>query len=231
MVILPQGACRIFLIDNRALFRDGLREILAAIAEFDVVGQADDVWQATGVIGMRHPDVILFHSSGDSDTIGAARHLRRSCPAARLIVLSNDDCPEVIYGLLELGISAYLTDATRQELFNAIRRSLDRDNHIVLSISRDSLDKTTMERPAATPSLSPRELEVLKLAQNALSNTQIARELSLTEATVKRHLRNVFAKLSAVSRIDAVNKAVAAALLPPQNVQRTSIPSERRAAS
>ena len=81
----------------------------------------------------------------------------------------------------------------------------------MLSVSRRSLAQSGPSKPAT---LSERELEVLTLASQARSNTQIARELRLTEATVKRHLRNVFAKLGAVSRIDAVNKAVAASLLP-----------------
>ncbi len=81
---------------------------------------------------------------------------------------------------------------------------------MILSVSRRSLAQI----PAATGALSPRELDVLELAAQAMSNAQIAARLYLTEATVKRHLSNIFAKLGAVSRIDAVNKAVAAALIP-----------------
>lgn len=223
MVMSTRGH-RIFLVDDHALFRDGVREILAAVADFDVVGHADNVRRAIDVIGAEPPDVILFHAGPDSDPINAVQHIKRFFPAARLIVLSNDDCPDVVHGLLELGIRAFLKNATRQELLNAIRRSLAHDDHIVLSVSRDALDKPPMMRPAAASALSPRELEVLRLAQKALSNAQIARELFLTEATVKRHLRNVFAKLDAVSRIDAVNKAVAASILSPQPLRQVSTP-------
>jgi DNA-binding CsgD family transcriptional regulator len=87
----------------------------------------------------------------------------------------------------------------------AIRTVMADNDRVILGVSRQSLGHVHQEPPMA--SLSPREREVLALVGDALSNGQIASRLSLTEATVKRHLRNIFVKLGAVSRIDAVNKA------------------------
>jgi ATP/maltotriose-dependent transcriptional regulator MalT len=81
------------------------------------------------------------------------------------------------------------------------------EQRVVVSISRESLDR--MSDPTSNP-LSDREREVLTLVARALSNAQIASRLSITEGTVKRHLRNIYTKLEAVSRLDAVNKSVAA---------------------
>ena len=123
--------------------------------------------------------------------------------------------PELLRALLEAGIRGYLLKTvTRHELVAAIQ-AVEDPERIVLSVSRRSLPEDDGAQPVQ---LTERERQVLELTARALTNRQIANRLSLTEATVKRHLRNIFAKLGAGSRLDAVNRASHAGLIePPRN--------------
>jgi DNA-binding NarL/FixJ family response regulator len=114
--------------------------------------------------------------------------------------------PELVQATLAAGIRAYLLKSVHwQELVAAIRAVHADGDRVVLGVSQESL-QAARPRPQQGE-LSDREREVLGLVAQALSNGQIASRLGLTEATVKRHLRNIFVKLGAVSRLDAVNKA------------------------
>jgi DNA-binding NarL/FixJ family response regulator len=203
----------VVLVDDHVLMREGLREILEAQPGVVVVGEAGDSATATAVVAARQPRVVLLDieiPGGDvTDTVIA---MRRQAPNAEVIILSMYDGPQLLQRLLALGIRGYLLKSvSRGELISAIRNACSDDGHVILSVSRRSL----AQLPGTTAALSPRELDVLELAAHAMSNAQIASHLYLTEATVKRHLSNIFSKLGAVSRIDAVNKAVAASLIPP----------------
>ena len=131
--------------------------------------------------------------------------IRERSPSSRVIILSMYEGPQLVQALLAVGIRGYLLKSIHwQELVAAIRAVRADSDRIVLGVSRESLGYI---RPGPSPAtLSGRELEVLDLVAQALSNGQIASRLQLTEATVKRHLRNIFVKLGAVSRLDAVNK-------------------------
>jgi DNA-binding NarL/FixJ family response regulator len=114
--------------------------------------------------------------------------------------------PELVHSLLAAGIHGYLLKSIHwQELAVAIRATRSDSSRVILGVSPESL--VHAGREPVSDGLSAREREVLDLVAQALSNSQIASRLGLTEATVKRHLRNIFSKLGAVSRLDAVNKA------------------------
>jgi DNA-binding NarL/FixJ family response regulator len=211
-MVTPTDRVRILLVDDHTLFREGLREMLSLEDDLVVVGDVGDAERAVSVAAELRPDIILLDIEiPGSNVTSTLRAIRRASPESRVIILTMHDGAQLLQGLLALGINGYLLkNVTRQVLVSTIRSCLE-EGRVMLSVSRRSLAQAEASSPAT---LSDRELEVLTLASRALSNTQIARELFLTEATVKRHLRNVFAKLGAVSRIDAVNKAVAASLLP-----------------
>jgi len=203
----------VVLVDDHMLMREGLREILETQPDVRVVGEAGDSATAISVVAEHQPRVVLLDveiPGGDvTDTVTA---LRRRAPNTEVIILSMYDGPHLVQRLLALGIRGYLLKSvSRGELVSAIRHACADDGHVILSVSRRSL----AQLPGTAGVLSPRELDVLELAARAMSNAQIASRLYLTEATVKRHLSNIFSKLGAVSRIDAVNKAVAASLIPP----------------
>jgi DNA-binding NarL/FixJ family response regulator len=203
----------VVLVDDHVLMREGLREILETQPDIHVVGEAGDSATAIAVVAEQQPRVVLLDveiPGGDvTDTVTA---MRRHAPHAEVIILSMYDGPQLVQRLLALGIRGYLLKSvSREALVSTIRNACSDDGQVMLSVSRRSL----AQLPGTTGALSPRELDVLELAARAMSNAQIASRLYLTEATVKRHLSNIFTKLGAVSRIDAVNKAVAASLIAP----------------
>lgn len=213
----------VLLVDDHALVRDGLREILELQDDMRVVGEAGDSATAVSLAEREQPDVVLLDIEipGEEATSTVAR-IRRCSPRSRVLVLSMYEGSQLLQSLLAAGVRGYLLKSIRwQELVMAIRTVLADDDRVVLEVSGESL--AHVQGPS-TGLLSAREREVLELAAEALSNGQIATRLSLTEATVKRHLRNIFVKLGAVSRMDAVHKAVAASLIPaPKTTRHKSV--------
>ena len=215
---------RIVIVDDHALFREGLREILEMQDDLSVVGEAGTSASAIALVGRERPDVVLLDVEipGDEATTTVSR-MQDLSPESQILILSMYDGPQLLRRLLAVGIRGYLLKSVhRQELIAAVRTVHDEPDRIVLAVSRESL--ANMHGPA-TGTLTEREREILELAAQALSNNQIAGHLTLTEATIKRHLRNIFVKLGAVSRIDAVNKAIAASLITPPGDKLTPRPA------
>ncbi|HEX6472679.1 MAG TPA: response regulator transcription factor [Streptosporangiaceae bacterium] len=208
----PNDRITILIVDDHALLREGLREILEAQDDMMVVGEAGDSATAIALVAEKRPNVILLDVEiPGEDVTTTVNRIRSLSPDSKVIILSMYDGPQLLRSLLAAGVRGYLLKSVhRQELVTAIRSAHSDNGRIVLAVSRESLAQA---QEPASDLLSAREREVLELTAQALSNTQIASRLSLTEATVKRHLRNIFVKLGAVSRIDAVNKATAASLI------------------
>jgi DNA-binding NarL/FixJ family response regulator len=212
---------RVLIADDHTLLLDALSELLSMEADIEIVGKAGDADAVVTVAAQVQPDVVLLDVEMPGNP--AAETMRRIgsvSPRTKTIVLSMYDDAPLVRELLAAGARGYLhKGVSRQDLVAAIR-GVRRDPHrLIVSVSQNGF--TTSSAPEGGP-LSDRELQVLTLAARAMSNRQIAGQLAITEGTVKRHLRNIFRKLSAVSRIDAVNKAIAAALI--------DDPTERRRA-
>jgi DNA-binding NarL/FixJ family response regulator len=197
----------ILIVDDHALVREGLREILGTQDDMRVVGEAEDSISTVALATKEQPDIVLLDIEipGGEVTVTVSQILEYS-PGSRVIILSMYEGPQLVQAVLTAGIRGYLLKSVHwQELVAAIRAIYSDSNRIVLGVSRESLGP--VQQGPSPAALSSREREVLALVAEALSNGQIASRLRLTEATVKRHLRNIFIKLGAVSRIDAVNKA------------------------
>jgi DNA-binding NarL/FixJ family response regulator len=207
--VLTDDRTRVLIVDDHMLVREGLRRILQAQDDMEVVGEAGDSARAVATAARERPDVVLLDVEiPGGEATATVRKLRDASPASRVIILSMHEGPRLVQELLDAGIRGYLLKSIHwQELVLAIRTVHVDPDRVVLGVSGQSLRNSRQGLGEGTMALSAREREVLDLVGEALSNGQIASRLSLKEATVKRHLRNVFVKLGAVSRIDAVNKA------------------------
>lgn len=203
---------RVLIVDDHVIVREGLREILESQDDIEVVGDVGDSAGAVSLAAEKRPDVVVLDIEIPGDDVRVTvRRIQRLTPKTKIVILSMYEEPPLLQSLLAAGVRGYLTKSIhRDDLVSAIRSVCAEDGRVVLKVSAESL------ACAVGPSsdvLSHRERDVLELTAQALSNAQIAARLDITEATVKRHLRNIFVKLGAVSRIDAVNKAVAASLI------------------
>ncbi|MFF4416225.1 response regulator [Streptosporangium sp. NPDC001559] len=201
---------RILVADDHTLFRDALCQVLRAEDDFHVVGDASDGPGVISLAARTRPDIVLLDV--EMPNHHPARTLPRLLeisPPPKVIILSMHDDPQLVQDLLAAGAHGYLHKAIRsQELLVAIR-SVHAGRHGVTVLVSQAIAPAPRAAPQGV--LTEREQEVLALVAKALSNRQIAVQLAITEGTVKRHLRNIFGKLSAVSRIDAVNKAIGTA--------------------
>jgi DNA-binding NarL/FixJ family response regulator len=201
------------LADDHTLFREGVRELLATDPAIKIVSEAADGHTAAELAIEHRPDVLLLDV--EMPGLGAPSVIRKvneRCPGVHIIVLTMYDDASMAQNLLNCGATAYLVKSIlRDELIMAIHSVIRRPDSVLVSVSRQTIEFTDDGRRMSTKSvLTARESEVLQLITEALSNAQIAAKLNITEATVKRHLTNVYAKLNAVSRVDAVRKATKA---------------------
>ncbi len=199
---------RIVLADDHTMVREGLSEVIGFEPDLEVVAEAGTGPQVLAAVSSHRPDVVILDvEMPQHDVTATLAQIRRMSPHTKVIVLTMHDEHYLVRDLLSRGAHAFLVKTvSRQELVSTIRSVMGDEERVVLAVSRESLHR--MSDPEASR-LSVRELEVLDLVAQALSNAQIASRLTITEGTVKRHLRNIFLKMGAVSRLDAVNKAVA----------------------
>jgi DNA-binding NarL/FixJ family response regulator len=203
---------RVHLADDHTMFREGLASILTSRGgDIEVVGQSstggDD---ALALIERNKPDVIIAQIDGD---LNAAKEVlletRSASPDSRIVVLTMLDDLHYLRALSRLGIDAYIHKTSSSEKLIATICALGRDpgsDDVVISMPRRLLERLG-EKPVGA--LSERETEVMLRAARGLSNHQMATELDLAEATVKRHLSNIYAKIGVRSRSEAVRVALA----------------------
>nr|WP_296779149.1 response regulator transcription factor [Rhodococcus sp. (in: high G+C Gram-positive bacteria)] len=201
----PVSPIRVVLADDHTLFRAGLAALIETDPAFTVVADCPDGTTAIDVITAVVPDIAVLDiempGPGIHAVIGA---LRTRAPSVRIVVLSMHEDSAVVQELLTAGASAFLAKTVARDQLIAGLHAVNRSQETVL-ISTSRVAFGTPERPESP--LSPRETEVVRLVADGLSNRQIGRKLGITEATVKRHLTNVYAKLGAVSRVDCLRKA------------------------
>jgi DNA-binding NarL/FixJ family response regulator len=205
---------RVVIVEDHVLMREALVELLKLQDSIEVAAAVGDGHRAVTVAAELRPDVILLDVEIPGDEVATTiSRIQDVSPDTKILILSMHDSPQLVRRLVDLGVRGYLLkNAGCQQLVAAIHVANADDIGIVLFVSRKSLASF---HGGQSKVLSLQERAVLVLVAGALSNAQVAARLGVTEATVKRHLHNAFAKLGAVSRIDAVNKAVAAAQIPP----------------
>lgn len=201
---MPTGdsdrAIRILVVDDHPMLREGVRAVIEAQQGFEIVGEAADGAEAAESFRKLRPDVTLMDLQmpgvGGIEAIGT---IRSDFPDARIIVLTTYAGDVQALRALKAGASGYLLkSALRKELIDTIRKVHAGRKHIPPEIAEQ------IAFHAADESLSEREITILRLVSGGKANKQIARQLSISEETVKAHLKNIFAKLGATDRTEAV---------------------------
>ena len=201
---------RILLVDDHAVVREGLVSLLQRQSDLQVVAEAADGASAIRLYREHRPDlVVLDLRLPDMDGVEVTSAIRAEFPQARLLVLSSFDGDEDIYRALKAGARAYvLKDSTREELLAAVR---------TVAAGQRSLSAAVAERLAERVTgseLTARELAVLRQIVNGRSNKQIASVLSISEGTVKTHVKSILAKLGVEDRTEAAVLALRRGLVP-----------------
>ncbi|MGW2342206.1 response regulator [Streptomyces sp. NPDC001661] len=202
---------RLLLADDHPVVRAGLRAVLDAEADFAIVAEAATAERAVELAG--DVDVVLMDLQFGAGTMHGAEATARIAALAdgpRVLVLTTYDTEADILAAVEAGASGYLLkDAPPQELAAAVRTAASGRSALAPAVADRLMDR--MRAPAEA--LSRRELEVLRHVRDGLSNAEIARELFLSQATVKSHLVHIYAKLGVDSRTSAVARATRDGLL------------------
>ena len=207
---MPDDAVRVHLADDHTMFREGLEAILASREGIEVVGTSSTGPEAAERVAASRPDVIVTQLDmqlKEAEEILAG--IRGASPDSRIVVLTLWDNLRWVRAISKMGIDAYIhKSSSAEELVATIDAALGHDpgkKNVVVSMPRALLERLGDE-PAS--GLSERETEVVVLAARGLSNRLIGQELHVAEATVKRHLANIFQKVGVRSRNEAVRKAI-----------------------
>jgi len=206
------SAITLLIVDDHPVVRDGLSSMFARDSEFEVVGEASDGAEAVRLAQTLTPDVILMDlRMAGMDGVTAITELGRRGVPARVLVLTTYDTDSHVLPAIEAGATGYLLkDAPREELLRGVRAAAR--GEAVLSPSVAARLMSRVRKPSTGP-LSQRELEVLQLVATGNTNREAAARLFITEATVKTHLLNIYAKLDVGDRAAAVAEAYNRGLL------------------
>ncbi|MDQ0956229.1 DNA-binding NarL/FixJ family response regulator [Streptomyces sp. B4I13] len=235
MTTPTEPAPRVVIADDQELVRAGFRLILTARG-INVVGEAADGAEAVKAVRRLRPDVVLMDiRMPNMDGLEAARRVLAQAPGCRVIMLTTFDLDSYVYAALAAGASGFLLkDVTPAHLAAAVRLVDTGDALLAPSITRRLVERyaSSAARTAggsAPPAvhrdlavLTPREREVLALMGRGLSNTELAQELTLSEATVKTHVARIFAKLTLRDRAQAVVLAYETGLVAPGESSRST---------
>lgn len=211
---------RVLLVDDQALFREGLNTLLSVHPDIEVVGEASNGEEALAAAQELKPNVVLMDLRMPVlDGVAATRQLRQRQPESQIIILTTFDDDEDVFEGLRAGAAGYLLkDVSSAKLVEAIKAAAQGESFLQPSVAAKVLaefTRLTREKPPAAASaneqlvepLSERELEILRSVATGASNKEIADLLFIAEGTVKNHLTNILGKLNVRDRTQAVLKA------------------------
>jgi DNA-binding NarL/FixJ family response regulator len=210
-------AIRLLIVDDHALFREGLRALFSAIDDIELVGEATTGDEAVDIVEELQPDVILM----DIDMPGmsgveATRSILHKTPSTGIIMVTMLEDDASVFSAMRAGARGYvLKGAQPDELLQTIRAVANGQalfgpaiaSRMMRFFSEHSARFKTSRREEAFPELTPRELEVLELIAQGDKNSQIAEKLVITDKTVRNHITNIFSKLQVTDRAQAIIKA------------------------
>jgi DNA-binding NarL/FixJ family response regulator len=210
-------AIRVLLVDDQALFREGLETLLSVHKDIEVAGQASNGQEAVEIAAQVQPDVVLMDMRMPVlNGVRATRRLKRALPQCKVIVLTTFDDDEYVFDALRAGAVGYLLkDVPSARLVEAIRATARGESILEPSVAAKVIAEFTRVSsmvPAAqmeqlVEPLSERELEILGLIARGASNKEIADQLFIAEGTVKNHVTHILGKLGVRDRTQAALKA------------------------
>jgi DNA-binding NarL/FixJ family response regulator len=220
------GPIRVLLADDHTMFRQGLAGILATYEGMEVVAELPNDAQALEVARERSPDVVIMQVQMPFERAVATLQAMRAFPdPPKVVIVTMFESPRYVRGLTGVGASAYvLKTSSSEHLVAAVRAAVldpEAQNVVVgmpTAMLLENIDGVDVE-------LSARELEILLLAARGLSNQQIAASTHLAEATVKRHLANIFQKMGVSSRTEAAREALLREWITIEEVTQSDPPS------
>ena len=200
------------IADDQPLVRSGLRMILEAEPDIEIVGEAADGAEAVSLVNAEEPQVLLLDVQMPGvDGLEAVARLTAGAAATRVLMLTTFDLDEYVYRAMRAGASGFLLkDMPGEDIVAAVRQAArGADALLAPALTRRLVDRYTQERPRVPGSstldrLTAREVDVLRLIARGLSNAEIAAELYIGETTVKTHVARVLMKLGLRDRVQAV---------------------------
>ncbi len=199
---------RILLVDDQALFREGLRTLLAVQPDFAVVGEAANGEEALRLAALLRPDVVLMDiRMPGTDGLEATRRIRAELPRVGVVNLSTSAPDDVVLEAVRAGARGYLLkDASPDELRDAVQAIAGGGSYFTPAVAA-KLTGGVRRGGTAAERLTVRELAVLRRLATGASNKQIAAALHISENTVESHLRGIYGKLEVRSRTEALRRA------------------------
>jgi DNA-binding NarL/FixJ family response regulator len=205
---------RVLVVDDHALHRDGIRQILGQQPGIELVGEAESAERALVLINQLNPSVVLMDIRlPGMNGIDATRRIRRDHPGTRVLVVTAYDDDEYVRSALEAGASGHLSKAAPgRELVEAVR-AVATGGTVIDPVALTHLLAGTSDTGLPASELTERELAVLRLLAEGLHNKQVATRLGISRRTVERHCDSIYAKLGVGSRTEAVVRAISARLV------------------
>jgi DNA-binding NarL/FixJ family response regulator len=209
----------VVIVDDHPIVRAGMRAILQSAADIEIVGEGENGADALRLVDELRPDVLALDvqlpdpSPGSGQALNGlevTRQLRAKGAATAVLILTVHNDPQTIFGLLESGAVGYvLKDEALETLVSAVRSAARGETWLSPAVARQvvrrAVEKVVPDFRSLEDfgSLTPREVEVLRLIARGLDNTAIAQELCLTKRTVQNHISNIYGKLGVASRTEA----------------------------
>jgi two-component system, NarL family, response regulator LiaR len=211
----------ILIADDHLIVREGLRTLLQRIPEITLVGEAADGNQAVRLMRELRPDVLLLDlRMPGKDGVAAIKEIKAEDAGARILVLTSYDDDDSVFSAIKAGAQGYLLkDSHPEQLLQAIRDVYKGESALHPTIARKLLYEINRppDLPPAEQPLTEREVEVLQLVAQGLTNQVIAQRLAIGERTVATHVRNILGKLHLASRTQATLYAIRAGLADPHS--------------
>lgn len=205
---------RVVICDDQAIIRDGLEMLLKLERDIEVVGLAQDGAEGVDLTAEKSPDLVLMDlKMPGMNGVEATRRIRAQHPDTKVLVLTTYDDDEWVFDAIRAGASGYLLkDTRREEVFEAIRGTVAGKSYVDPVVAGKLIDQVSSQqiKPSAmiAEKLTDREVAVLRLLARGLSNTEIAKQLYLSEGTVRNHVSSILTKLDISDRTQAAVIAI-----------------------